>query len=143
MTRLHSTRLKRSHWLVRIASEIRTRSSSRQARQARHIPLRNLTAVSSSSVPEGCGNSSAPDTNRRKRFEFALFVDAGKISPMNSSSPNSANPWIAKVHQLFSRDLALENDYLRQENKILRSKLGARVPLSESDRRILVKYGLR
>jgi hypothetical protein len=52
------------------------------------------------------------------------------LSPMNSSSQNSANPWIAMVQQLFSRDLPLENDYLRQENKILRSKLGARVPLS-------------
>jgi len=65
------------------------------------------------------------------------------LSPMNSSSQNSANPLIAKVQQLFSRDLVLENDYLRQENRILRSKLGARVPLTETDRRILVKYGLR
>lgn len=47
------------------------------------------------------------------------------LSPMNSSSQNSANPLIAKVHQLFSRDLALENDDLRRENRILRSKLGA------------------
>src|SRR5450759_1724698 len=62
---------------------------------------------------------------------------------MNRNSQPSANPLIAKVQQLFSRDLAWENDYLRQENKILRSKLGARVPLTESDRRILVKYGLR
>jgi len=61
---------------------------------------------------------------------------------MKSSSQDSANPLIAKVQQLFSRDLALENDYLRQENKILRSKLGSRVPLTEADRRILVKYGL-
>src|ERR1035437_823064 len=62
---------------------------------------------------------------------------------MNRNSQHSANPLIAKVQQLFSRDLALENDYLRQENKILRSKLGIRVPLTEADRRILVKYGLR
>ena len=62
---------------------------------------------------------------------------------MKSSCENSANPLIAKVQRLFSRDLALENDYLRQENKILRSKFGARVPLTEADRRILVKYGLR
>ncbi len=34
------------------------------------------------------------------------------FSPMSSSSLNSTNPLIAKVHQLFSRDLALENDYL-------------------------------
>ena len=65
------------------------------------------------------------------------------LSPMNSGSQNSANPLIAKVQQLFSRDLVLENDYLRQENRILRSKLRARVPLTETDRRILVKYGLR
>jgi hypothetical protein len=37
----------------------------------------------------------------------------------------------------------LENDYLRQENKILRSKLGVRVPLTEADRRVLVQLGLR
>lgn len=65
------------------------------------------------------------------------------LSPMNRSSQNSANPLLAKIQQLFSHDLALENDYLRQENKILRSKFGARVPLTEADRRILVKYGLR
>ena len=46
----------------------------------------------------------------------------------------SANPLISKLQQLFSRDLALENDYLRQENKILRSKLGARLSLTEADR---------
>jgi hypothetical protein len=62
---------------------------------------------------------------------------------MNRYPHHSANPLIAKVQQLFSHDLALENDYLRQENKILRSKLGARVALTEADRRILVKYGLR
>jgi integrase-like protein len=110
---------------------------------ARQVSSFKRQALSNHWQREGCRNSSAPNANRRNRFEFALFVDAGKLSPMNSSSRNSANPLIAKVQQLFSRDLALENDYLRQENKILRSKLGARVPLSESDRRILVKYGLR
>lgn len=62
---------------------------------------------------------------------------------MNRNSQPSANPLTAKVQQMFSRDLALENDYLRQENQILRCKLGIRVPLTEADRRILVKYGLR
>ena len=62
---------------------------------------------------------------------------------MNQQARNSANPLIAKIQRLFSRDLALENDYLRQENRILRSKLGSRVPLTEADRRVLVKYGLR
>ena len=49
---------------------------------------------------------------------------------------------IARIQKLFSQDLAKENDFLRQENKILRSKLGKRVPLTESDRRTLVRYGL-
>ena len=62
---------------------------------------------------------------------------------MKSGFPKSTNPLIAKIDQLFNRDLALENDYLRQENRILRSKFGRRVPLTEADRRILVKYGLR
>ena len=52
---------------------------------------------------------------------------------MNISSKRSSNPLIAKVQQIFRRDLALVNGYLRQENKILRSKPGARVPLSEAD----------
>jgi hypothetical protein len=77
------------------------------------------------------------------RFEFARFASPGILSPMNGTTQNSANPLISKIHRLFSRDLALENDYLRQENKILRSKLGDRVSLTEADRRILVKYGLR
>jgi putative transposase len=62
---------------------------------------------------------------------------------MKRDPHHSPNPLITKLQQLFSRDLALENDYLRQENKILRSKLGTRVPLNEADRRLLVKYGLR
>ena len=52
---------------------------------------------------------------------------------------DSANLLIAKIKSLFDRDLALRNDYLRQENKILRSKLGKRVSLNESERRLLVK----
>ena len=39
--------------------------------------------------------------------------------------------------------MALENDYLRQENRILRDKLGSRVSLTQADRRVLVKYGMR
>ena len=61
---------------------------------------------------------------------------------MSTNAQISTNPLIAKVHQLFSRDLALENDFLRQENKILRSKLPTRVPLTEADRLVLVQFGL-
>ena len=63
------------------------------------------------------------------------------LSYMKSDVRSSTNPLITKVQQLFSRNLALENDYLRQENKILRGKLGARVPLTQADRRVLAKYG--
>ena len=56
---------------------------------------------------------------------------------------NSSNPLVARIAKLFNEQLALENDYLRQENRILRSKLGKRVALIDSERRILVKYGLR
>jgi hypothetical protein len=76
-------------------------------------------------------------------FEFAAFVGGGMLPAMNRSTQNSANPLVARIQRLFSHDLALENDYLRQENRILRSKLGGRVPLTEADRCILVKYGLR
>src|ERR1039458_4628543 len=62
---------------------------------------------------------------------------------MSRRCQKSTNTFMATVQQLFSRDLALENDYLRQENRILRSKLGRRVPLTEADRRVLVQYGLR
>jgi hypothetical protein len=65
------------------------------------------------------------------------------LGSVDQQPRNLANPLLAKIQQLFSRDLALENDFLRQENRILRSKLGARVPLTEADRRVLVKYGLR
>jgi hypothetical protein len=65
------------------------------------------------------------------------------LGPVDQQSQNSANPLIAKVQRLSSRDLALENDFLRQENRIMRRKFGSRVPLTEAERRVLVKYGLR
>ena len=74
---------------------------------------------------------------------FVLWSFVGMLGPVDQQSRNSASPLIAKVQRLSSRDLALENDYLLQENKILRRKLGSRVPLTEADRRVLVKYGLR
>ena len=78
-----------------------------------------------------CSQQESQD--RRTAFEFAPLADAGMLSPMNSSSQNSANPLIVKIQQLFSRDLALENDYLRQENKILRSKFGPRVTFDRGE----------
>ena len=61
---------------------------------------------------------------------------------MNSRFYRTAAPLITQIRKLLSEDLAKENDFLRQENKILRSKLGKRVPLTETDRRTLVRYGM-
>lgn len=60
---------------------------------------------------------------------------------MKPNLRHSAAPLITRIQKLFSEDLAKENDFLHQENKILRSKLGRRVPLTEADRRTLVRYG--
>jgi hypothetical protein len=61
---------------------------------------------------------------------------------MRTRIDRSAAPLLTRIQKLFSEDLAKENDYLRQENKILPSKLGKRVPLTETDRRTLVRYGI-
>ncbi len=60
-----------------------------------------------------------------------------------SCLPASAGPLFTAIKNLFNRDLALRNDYLRQENKTLRGKLGKRVLLNDRERRLLVKYGMR
>ena len=61
---------------------------------------------------------------------------------MTANLRRSAAPLITTIQRPFGEDLAKENDFLRQENRILRSKLGKRVPLTESDRRTLVRFGL-
>jgi len=61
---------------------------------------------------------------------------------MTANFRRSAAPLITTIQKLFSEDLAKENDFLRQENKILRSKLGKRVPLTDADRRMLIRYAL-
>jgi putative transposase len=55
---------------------------------------------------------------------------------------STAAPLTTKIQKLFSLDLPKENDSLRQENKILRSQLGKRVALTETDRHTVVRYGL-
>ena len=62
---------------------------------------------------------------------------------MKTPIANSVDPLVARIHKLFRNELALENDFLRQENRILRSKVGRRAPLTETERRFLVKYGMR
>lgn len=65
------------------------------------------------------------------------------IAVMTSALLESADLHLSELRNLFNRELAFQNDYLRQENKILRSKLGRRVVLSNGERRVLVNYGLR
>ena len=36
---------------------------------------------------------------------------------------------MVRIGKLFHEELALQNDFLRQENRILRGKFGARIPL--------------
>ena len=61
---------------------------------------------------------------------------------MKSNLGRTAIPLITTIQKLFSEDLAKENDFLRQENKILRSKFGNHVPLTDADRRTLIRFGL-
>jgi len=51
-------------------------------------------------------------------------------------------PLIATVARLLCRELTLENEYLRQENKVLRSKLSGRIRFNDEDRRSLVDAAL-
>ena len=72
----------------------------------------------------------------------SLVIDSVWSTGMTANLRRSAAPLITTIQKLFSADLARENDSLRQENKILRNRLGRRVPLTEADRRTLVRYGL-
>ena len=61
---------------------------------------------------------------------------------MNADTSDDTHPLLVQIQKLFQKDLAQENDYLRLENRILRSKFEKRVPLTEADRRMLVRYGM-
>jgi len=61
---------------------------------------------------------------------------------MDGNLSQPATLFLAAVGRLFKSRIALENAYLRQENKILRGKIGKRVPLTETERVVLVRYGL-
>ena len=61
---------------------------------------------------------------------------------MNADIKDGAHPLLVQVQKLFQKDLAQENEYLRMENRIFRSKFEKRVPLTETDRCMFVKYCL-
>jgi hypothetical protein len=51
-------------------------------------------------------------------------------------------PTIAIVTRLLCRELTLQNEYLRQENKILKSKIKKRISFTDDERRTLVDAAL-
>ena len=65
----------------------------------------------------------------------------------NSTNQTSANKWlnvpvIATITRLLCRELTLHNEYLRQENKILKSKIKKRIVFTDDERRTLVEGAL-
>jgi hypothetical protein len=51
-------------------------------------------------------------------------------------------PVIATVARLLCQELTLQNEYLRLENKILRSKIQGRIRFTDDERRSLVDVAL-
>ncbi len=51
-------------------------------------------------------------------------------------------PVVATIARLLCRELILQNEYLRLENKILRSKIEGRIPFTDDERRSLVDAAL-
>lgn len=45
---------------------------------------------------------------------------------------------MATITRLLCRELTLQNEYLRQENKILKSKINKRLSFTDEERRTLV-----
>lgn len=65
----------------------------------------------------------------------------------NISNENPSNKWlsvpfIATVTRLLCRELTLQNEYLRQENKIFKSKIKRRIVFTDDERRTLVDAAL-
>ena len=61
----------------------------------------------------------------------------------NSANQTTANKWlnvpiIATITRLLCRELTLQNEYLRQENKILKSKIKKRISFTDDERRTLI-----
>jgi len=61
---------------------------------------------------------------------------------MNQTDIQLTDDLISGFTQLIDHDIALELAFLRQANRILRSKLGKRAALTDDDRNVLVQYGI-
>jgi hypothetical protein len=60
----------------------------------------------------------------------------------NPSSKWLSIPLIATVARILCRELTLQNEYLKQENKIYKSKINKRINFTDDERRILVDAAL-
>jgi len=65
----------------------------------------------------------------------------------NISNENHGDKWlsvplIATITWLLCRELTLRNEYLRQENKIIKSKIKKRISFTDDERRTLVDAAL-
>ena len=65
----------------------------------------------------------------------------------NISKENPGNKWlsvplIATITRLLCRELTLKNEYLKVENKILKSKIKKRIVFTDDERRTLVDAAL-
>ncbi|MHC4638573.1 MAG: integrase core domain-containing protein [Planctomycetota bacterium] len=65
----------------------------------------------------------------------------------NTANQKYANKWlsvpiIATITRLLCRELTLQNEYLSQENKILKSKINKRIVFTEDERRTLVEAAM-
>ncbi len=65
----------------------------------------------------------------------------------NSKDKANANKWlsvpiIATITRLLCRELTLQNEYLRRENKILKSKVTKRISFTDEERRTLVESAM-
>ena len=65
----------------------------------------------------------------------------------NATNQKPANKWlsvpiIATITRLLCRELTLQNEYLRQENKILKSKIEKRIVFTDDERRTLVEAAM-
>jgi putative transposase len=65
----------------------------------------------------------------------------------NTENQKHANKWlsipiIATITRLLCRELTLQNEYLRQENKLLKSKIKKRIIFTDDERRTLVEAAM-
>ena len=64
------------------------------------------------------------------------------ISNENPSSNWLSVPLIATVARILCREVTLQNEYLKQENKIYKSKINKRISFSDDERRMLVESAM-